>query len=268
VAKTKAKTVSTGDEILRLMVFDEPDPKHAKSFLAFEQEFDLFLQTYQEEGWRTVVFDSVDSFELNARKLEQYTLNVGSKDPRQWYGGSTSKVEETICMRLAHLRCNVVVITHIDDSKMSIHGHQLIGPSGPGKQAKGMGRFFGEVYRSYATKAEGTRVYQLQTSVDDVAAAKTHINAPDPCYPDYESLWANWNGDKRPDIKILSYGDFGAGKSCFAATFPKPMKVYFFDPLGGNEFSYLNIGIPGEMQSFDVGAATINYIPVFERVES
>lgn len=37
---------------------------------------------------------------------------------------------------------------------------------------------------------------------------------------------------RRPLIKCLVYGDPGAGKSTFAATFPKPMLVFAFDPPG------------------------------------
>ncbi|RLI53210.1 MAG: hypothetical protein DRP09_16255 [Candidatus Thorarchaeota archaeon] len=39
----------------------------------------------------------------------------------------------------------------------------------------------------------------------------------------------------RQDIHVLAYSDTGGGKSTFAATFPKPMLVLFFDPLGKDQ---------------------------------
>lgn len=36
----------------------------------------------------------------------------------------------------------------------------------------------------------------------------------------------------RPKIHVLVMGETGSGKSTFAATWPKPMLVWFFDPMG------------------------------------
>jgi hypothetical protein len=52
--------------------------------------------------------------------------------------------------------------------------------------------YFPEIYRSYVVKHEGERLYQLQTASDEQFAAETHIHAPDPAYPDWESLWGGW----------------------------------------------------------------------------
>lgn len=40
------------------------------------------------------------------------------------------------------------------------------------------------------------------------------------------------NPPTRPPIHVIPYGDFGTGKSSFAATFPKPMLVFLFDAIG------------------------------------
>lgn len=37
---------------------------------------------------------------------------------------------------------------------------------------------------------------------------------------------------ERPPIHTIVYGDPGAGKSTFASTFPKPMRVWMFDAVG------------------------------------
>lgn len=39
----------------------------------------------------------------------------------------------------------------------------------------------------------------------------------------------------RPHLHVLDQGDSGGGKSSFAATFPKPMLVLFFDPRGKDQ---------------------------------
>ncbi len=45
----------------------------------------------------------------------------------------------------------------------------------------------------------------------------------------------------RPPIHVVVYGAYGAGKSTFAATFPKPILVFAFDPLG-KEAPYRELG--------------------------
>lgn len=45
----------------------------------------------------------------------------------------------------------------------------------------------------------------------------------------------------RPPAHCLVYGDPGSRKSTFAATWPKPMQVFFFDPVG-KETPYLRAG--------------------------
>ena len=47
--------------------------------------------------------------------------------------------------------------------------------------------------------------------------------------------------ETRPPIHALIIGDAGGGKSTVAATFPKPMLVHSFDPLG-KEIPYLKVG--------------------------
>ena len=52
--------------------------------------------------------------------------------------------------------------------------------------------------------------------------------------------------NKKPPIHCLVYGDAGSKKSTFAATFPKPMLVFCFDPFG-KDMPYLRKGVPGEV---------------------
>lgn len=50
----------------------------------------------------------------------------------------------------------------------------------------------------------------------------------------------------------LIYSDPGAGKSCFAATMPKPLKVFMFDPFG-KDVPYLAQGDAGPLHKLDDG---------------
>jgi len=45
----------------------------------------------------------------------------------------------------------------------------------------------------------------------------------------------------RPPLHAIAYGDSGAKKSTMAATFPKPMLVWMFDPWG-KELPYVRRG--------------------------
>jgi hypothetical protein len=51
------------------------------------------------------------------------------------------------------------------------------------------------------------------------------------------------NNSKNPPIHVMCYGESGTKKSTFAASFPKPLLVFFFDPLG-KDSPYLRQGIP------------------------
>ena len=182
-----------GELAIRIMIMAEPTPRSPVSTIAFQQEFDAAFQ--QDQGWKTVGLDTLDSYELSASKTEEYVMNPKAKDPRQWFGGATSTLEETLCMSLVHLKCNLVVLTHINRDKINYNGHAIQGPScGPGRLATKLGAYFPEIYKAYAVRGEdGQRLYQLQTQPDDMFVAKTHIDVSDPVYPDYGELWTNWD---------------------------------------------------------------------------
>ena len=56
----------------------------------------------------------------------------------------------------------------------------------------------------------------------------------------------------RPFAHAIAYGDSGGGKSTFAATWPKPMVVFFFDPFG-KEMPYLKRGQSGDLETYEDG---------------
>lgn len=75
----------------------------------------------------------------------------------------------------------------------------------------------------------------------------------------------------RPPLHVLCYGETGSGKSSFAATFPKPMLVLCFDPMGkhlpyvkaGREVNRgLNTGLT-TLESYNIGEKiTIPYCDI------
>lgn len=67
---------------------------------------------------------------------------------------------------------------------------------------------------------------------------------------------------ERPPLHVLCYGETGAGKSTFAATFPKPMLVLCFDPMG-KHLPYVKAGRAKAIESYKIGEKiTIPYCDI------
>lgn len=141
---------------------------------------------YEYDQWGTVIGDSVTSMEICARRWDQYVLNPGAEDARQWYGASKDMLEQMLMQRFAGLPMNVVVLAHVDDEKYEFQGVQRRMPMAPGKLRGALGSQYPEVYHQYVNK-DGE--YELQTRSDGVWACMTTIGAPNPCVPHYLKLW-------------------------------------------------------------------------------
>ena len=145
--------------------------------------------------------------ELQARKLEEKVLNPlppgvslftkgGGGDQRQWYSGATSALEELLCIRLAGLEQNVVVVAHISRDKNMLSGEVLAVPYAPVRLSSRslLSAAFAEQYRLYIERdGDGNRIHVAQTRSHDGFSASTQIEAPDPCWPDYNQLWESWD---------------------------------------------------------------------------
>ena len=145
--------------------------------------------------YATHVFDSITAMALAARRWGQYKMNPHAKEPRQWFGFATDRLEEMLLGRVAGFPTNVVLVAHIDQDKDELHGEMVYNPSAPGRLAKadGIPSQYGEFYRLYVEREDdGTLVRRLQTQNNGRYNASTQIDAPDGCAPNYLALWSNW----------------------------------------------------------------------------
>ena len=238
------------DLVVQVEHYIDYDPDNPTAWINFRKrlsklhtEFDL---------WNTVGVDSVTFAEIAARYESQFKLNKEAKDPRKHYAHSTEELERAIMIRMGALPCNTFVLCHIDETVVQdeqhkggqsiatrdeVNGVLVRNPAAPGRLRKRMPGGYTCLFRAYVEHDQGKRRYVWQTQPDDKWNAGNCLDAPSPCAAEYGALFANWVGSS---IKVRSiiYGDPMAGKSTAAATFPKPMLVFCFDPRG-KELPYL-----------------------------
>jgi hypothetical protein len=180
--------------------------------------------------FKTLVFDSATNMELLARYREQFELNVGAADPRQFWGGSTSQLEQVLFTRQASLPLNVLTLAHIDSQSDMVHGKTLFNPNMPGRLRTSISGNYGEFYKMLVKEEEEETHYGIMTQSDNHYHAFSAIRAPRRGPAHYETLWKNWPiGFARRDIHALVYGPPGSGKTTFASTFPTPIFWFLFD---------------------------------------
>jgi hypothetical protein len=238
------------DGVVRVEMYRDIDPDTPTAYATFRTRMGVFAA--EQDTWKTLVIDSVTFMELLARKNDEKNMNPvpfgktaqtlkkgDGVSPIQWFGASTDALEEMLCIRFAAMPMNVVIVCHINEKRNEVSGEILRMPFAPGRLSdrKLLNAAYQEqYYMSTFRDSEKKMQHQLKTRNDGQWAASSQIDAPDPCFPHYDSLWSGWEGE-RLDIHALVYGDFGVGKSQFAATWPKPMLVFMFDG-GGKEIPY------------------------------
>jgi len=166
------------------------------AYRQFLQRYPSLFQEVRDGEWKTVVVDTLTFMEIAARKLSQYDLDKSSREPRRWYAAATEMLEEALMCRLGGLRCNVVILAHVDSDKDEVAGRMVFNPAAPGRLRTRLGGGYPEVYASHMTRNEktGEHEYKLQTRTDArYNASSVFLEAPDPCDPTYKALWENWN---------------------------------------------------------------------------
>lgn len=191
------RDIQRPDGLVRVEYFSSDDPQAPNVSVALSSRIS-FLR--QEQGWQTLCCGSLSSAALEGRLYEQFVLNPQFKDPRKWYGAATEYVERLIASQKS-LPYNVVFMCHVGQSRDEMDGSLVYTPDLPGRLSYGAARYFNEMYRVHVVQGEdGKRFRSVQTDHDGRYQAKTHIDAPNPCYPSYESLWVNW--DKTEGVEV------------------------------------------------------------------
>jgi len=193
------------DGIIRVEFFHDFDIDNPTSFSNYRTRMGIFQAEMAD--YKTLVTDSVTFMELSARKLDEKVLNPvppgvsryakgSGVDSRQWYGASTDALEEMLCIRYAGMPINVVVLCHTNKKKEMTGGEFTQGPFAPGRlyDRSLLPASYQEQYRCYTIKNDkGEREHYVQTQNRDGFIATTQIDAHDPSFPNYNSLWHWWD---------------------------------------------------------------------------
>ena len=189
-----------GHLIARLEFYQDMDPAQPTACHKFERRL---LGFYEEsKGWASVGIDSMTFFQHDAlmrAKVESgFKMFEPGKDGRQWYAKVTEDVAILLFSRATHWQTNVGVLCHIDENKEDFSDMGVLRTMAlQGRMSKRAPSGFGEVYHLRITPKkvkDGVEyVRELQTISDDRWMGKhTVTQAPNPCAPTYEALWANW----------------------------------------------------------------------------
>ncbi len=219
-----------GNHLHRIQYFHDTDPYKPDAWPRYQGRVSSLKDEWAY--WNTIVIDSASFLEVAVRKYDQYVLNPHCKDPRKWYGASAQAQEEAIWYIPATWPINVITICHVETKLSEVQGTFVRTPLVRGTQLQGkMGAAYTEIYRAYAARNEEGKVeHRVQTKMDEQYAATSMIDADDPSVPEYSALWKGETPDSV--MHVLLYGEFGSGKTSFAATFPHPCLVMSFDPPG------------------------------------
>jgi len=190
---TRVVEVQAPDGRLRLEYYNDLDPLRSNAWERFRYRHQT--RAFLDEGFVSLSFDSVSNCELLARYYEMWVINPQAKDPRKWFGASTDRMEEALIVWTIDLPINIVLSCHISQERNEAEGTVLRVPAVPGRlAAKGLlPACYSELYRTYVTaQADGSSAYIMQTRSDNNYFCTTQINAPNPCWNNWESLWENW----------------------------------------------------------------------------
>jgi hypothetical protein len=201
------RDVQHPDGLVRIEYYHDPVPEKPHAFADWRIRRSVFH--HELDIWKTVGLDSFTSAETAARLNEKYWLNpqtdkeYKSRDPRKWWGGSTDAMEEALKVSFLSYPMNVVVIAHVDQERdeSAVAGTTLRNPMAPGRLRGGLAQQYMELYYAYvhSDPKTGRRMGLLQTVSNGIYNAASQINAPDPCYAHYESLWENY--DKEQEVQ-------------------------------------------------------------------
>ena len=182
----------------RIEYYHDPlvdEPKAAAQFL---ERMNRVPREVEKGLIRTFVFETVTSASLKSRKMYEYDLKPGAKDPRKWYGGAVDVLEEVLMIQLPALECNVCVGLHVSKTKVEAEGTMVRAPFLPGRLMEYFASQWPEIYRVYVDKDREGKRRILQTESDEKWEAATQIQAPDESPAEYRRLWKVWDKMQTP----------------------------------------------------------------------
>lgn len=178
-------------------IVDEP-----KAATAFLERLNRVPRMVEQGKCKTLVFETVTSASLTSRKMYEYDLKAGAKDPRKWYGGAVDTLEEVLLIQLPALPCNVCVGLHVSKTKVEAEGSMVYAPFLPGRLMESFASQWPEIYRAYVDKPKGEKIWRLQTEASEKFEAASQIGAPDPCEGHYDHLWESWDRESVKAKKV------------------------------------------------------------------
>ena len=196
-----------GELLVRVEYYHDPNEEEPSAWDRYRTRMATFPNEYSY--WQTVVFESVDFADVACRNAQRFLYNPTTKEPRQWRAETTDQLENLLKMRFGGFPMNVVTVTGISEKQNEISGVFVRNPSAPGRLQKALSRAYAEVYHTYTVLKPDTTdewIPQIQAQTGNGFVAKsTLVNAPNPCWPSYEALWANF------DAAASANGTGGAG---------------------------------------------------------
>lgn len=195
----------TGRELIQIEYFhDETFKKDGgmepTAYPRFLSRMPLLYDEVREGKWKTVVIDTTSAMRLASKNLHQYKLRPNAAEPRQWDAGCTNDLEQALTCRLTSLRCNLVILAHVDNKDTDEVGSQVVRmPALPGRLSKadGTASKYPEMYTIRVTRDprdKSVLIRTLQTQPDaKFNCMSVQIKAPDGVEPDYRNLWTNYD---------------------------------------------------------------------------
>jgi hypothetical protein len=181
--------------------YHDPLVDNPQAAAAFLERLNTLHAEVKRGDVGTFCLETVTSSSLTTRKMYQYDLIPGARDPRKWYGGAVDTLEEILMVQLPALACNVCVGLHMSKTKVESEQTRESGavvlvraPLLPGRLMDSFAAQWPEIYRAYIGRDEdGKKIGLLQTRTDERYEAASQIRAPDPCAGAYPALWETWD---------------------------------------------------------------------------
>jgi len=205
------------ERIAQIEYYHDPIVESPQAAAAFMERMNKLLKEIDRGDVATFCLETVTSSNLTARKMYEYDLLKGAKDPRKFYGGATDVLEEILMIQLPALRCNVCVGVHMSLTKVESEQTKESGavvmvraPLLPGRLMHSFSTQWPEIYHAFIGRdEENKKIGLLQTRTDERYEAASQIRAPDPCRGSYEALWEVWDrrqAKRHAKVKIAKSG--------------------------------------------------------------